>query len=371
MSAKVVEKPKGSGKWGVRICKDEHQKYQRTATKAEADRLAKMINTQLARVDLGLVPKAPEKLPTFAKYADVWLEKYIKPPMRSQRTYVKYRGLLDNYLIPAIGSKTLEVFRRATIRDTLLDIYNSDKKPSQSLLETMIAVLSGVFSFALDSELITVNPVVDIGRSLRLPKEMKKTVEPFTGEESEAILSKLEEFYPAYYPLFLTLFTTGMRVGEACGLQWSDINFKNRTIKVQRTTTHQAVHDTTKTHTARLVDMSKGLSALLYNLKSVAEDGSANASSPFCFNRDGALLAHTTLRRVFSKALSLAAVKARRIHDIRHTYASRLLSAGESIVYVSRQLGHKNIQMTVDVYTHWIPSGEGRPADMLDRTCSA
>jgi len=260
-------------------------------------------------------------------------------------------------------------FRRATIRDSLLSIYNSDTKPSRSLLDTMIAVLSGVFAFALDSELTAVNPVADIGRSLRLPKQMKKDVEPFTAEESEAVLAAIERNFSDYYPLFLTLFTTGMRVGEACGIQWGDVNFNTRKIKVQRTATHQTVHETTKTHAARMVDMSKGLSCMLQQLKSASEQEelATGVKRPFCFHRAGALLSHTTLRRVFAKSLSQAGVPSRRIHDIRHSYASRLLSAGESIVYVSRQLGHKNFQMTVDIYTHWIPSGEDRPSDMLDR----
>ena len=115
--------------------------------------------------------------------------------------------------------------------------------------------------------------------------------------------------------------------------------------------------------------MSKGLSEMLKKLRSSTEEEelAAGVTRPYCFHKAGALLAHSTLRRVFGNALSVAAVNTRRIHDIRHTYASRLLSAGESIVYVSRQLGHKNIQMTVDIYTHWIPSGEERPSDMLDR----
>jgi integrase len=371
MSAKVVEKPKGSGKWGVRICKNGLDKYQRTSTKTEAERLARMINTQLSRVDLGLVsmePEKPKSLPTFSQYSTIWLETYIQPPMRSQRTYTKYKGLLDNYLVPKIGKITIDLFSRATIRDALLSIYNGKKKPSQSLLDTMIAVLSGVFNFAVDSEIIDTNPVVDIGRSLRLPKEMKKTVEPFTAGDSEIVLATLEKNFPAYYPLFLTLFTTGMRVGEACGLQWTDVNFTTRKITVQRTTTHQTVHDTTKTHAARMVDMSDGLSEMLYQLNLATKDKNPlRVSSPFCFHRDGALLAHSTLRRIFTKALSLAGVGSRRIHDIRHSYASRLLSAGKSIIYVSRQLGHKNIQMTVDIYTHWIPSGEEQSANMLDR----
>ncbi len=116
--------------------------------------------------------------------------------------------------------------------------------------------------------------------------------------------------------------------------------------------------------------MSKGLSEMLKKLRSATEEEelAGGVNRPYFFHRAGALLAHSTLWRVFGKDLSLAAINTRRIHDIRHTYASRLLSAGESIVYVSRQLGHKNIQMTVDIYTHWIPSGEDRPSDMLDRT---
>jgi len=369
MSAKVVERPKGSGKWGVRIYKNGLEKYKRMPTKVEAERQAKMINTQLSRVDLGLAPAPQKSLPTFGQYAHLWIETYIKPPMRSQRTFAKYQGLLNNYLIPAMGKKTLDMFRRATIRDALLTIYHSDKKPSQSLLDGMIAVLSGVFSMAVDSELISANPVANIGRSLRLPKEMKKEVEPFTGDESESVLVILEERYPAYYPIFLTLFTTGMRVGEACGLQWGDIDFQSRQIKVQRTTTHQTVHDTTKTHAARVVDMSNGLTKALKEIKiqTHKEDVAAGNEQPFCFHKDGKLLAHSTLRRIFSKALLQAGIHYRRIHDIRHTYASRLLSAGENIVYVSRQLGHKNIQMTVDIYTHWVPSGEERPSNLLDR----
>jgi len=65
------------------------------------------------------------------------------------------------------------------------NVYNSDKLPSRSLLDAMITVLSGVFAFAVDSELISVNPVADIGRSLRLPREMKKRLNhsPVTNQK--------------------------------------------------------------------------------------------------------------------------------------------------------------------------------------------
>ncbi len=362
MSAKAVEKPKNSGKWGVRICKDGSEQYRRTASRAAAEKLAAMINVELVRVGLGLDPEKRVKQPTLAVYAALWLETYIKPPMRSAGTYTKYRGLLDNHLLPALGRKRLESFRRATIRDALLAIYNSPGQPSQSLIEVMIAVLSGIFAMAVDSELIAANPVTDIGRSLRLPRQMKKEFAPFTGAEAEAVLAALEQHYPASYPLFLTLFMTGMRLGEAIALRWDDISFKGRRIKVQRTATHQVVHLTTKTHAARMVDMSHGLQVVLLQLKKEAAPGAL-----YCFEQGGQLPAQRSMLRWFSKAQALAGVSRRRIHDIRHTYASRLLSAGESPVYVSRQLGHKNFQITVDTYTKWIPTADGRPVNLLDR----
>lgn len=362
MSAKVVEKPKNSGKWGVRICKDGGESYRRTASKAAAEKLAGLINIELVRVELGLTPKQAAPQPTLATYAALWLDTYIKPPMRSAGTYSKYRGLLDNHLLPALGRKRLESFRRATIRDALLAIYNGPGQPSQSLIEVMTAVLSGIFAMAVDSELIAANPVADIGRSLRLPREMKKEFTPFSGAEVERVLTAIEQHYPASYPLFLTLFMTGMRLGEAIALQWHDINFRTRQIRIERTASHQVVHTTTKTHAARMVDMNNSLTMALTALKAAADPAAA-----YCFEQGGQLPAQCSMLRWFSKAQQLAGVNRRRIHDIRHTYASRLLSAGESPVYVSRQLGHKNFQITVDTYTKWIPSEDGQPVSLLER----
>ncbi len=139
------------------------------------------------------------------------------------------------------------------------------------------------------------------------------------------------------------LFTNGMRVGEAC--------------------------DTTKTHVTRVVDMSNGLTKVLKEIKNqtLEEDVAAGNEQPFCFHKDGNSWPIRPCEGFFAKALSQAGVNSRRINDIRHTYASRLLSACENIVYVSRQLGHKNIPMTVDIYTHWVPSGEECPSNLLDK----
>lgn len=74
------------------------------------------------------------------------------------------------------------------------------------------------------------------------------------------------------------------------------------------------------------------------------------------------------IRRVYKRILNKAGIRDMRLHDIRHTYASLLLSYGQSPVYVKEQLGHSSIQMTVDIYGHLIPSSNRGAVNQLDST---
>ena len=70
--------------------------------------------------------------------------------------------------------------------------------------------------------------------------------------------------------------------------------------------------------------------------------------------------------RIFNKALDKAELRRIRIHDLRHSYASLMIQAGESLAYVRDQLGHHSIQITVDIYGHLVPGGNKAAADRLD-----
>ena len=84
------------------------------------------------------------------------------------------------------------------------------------------------------------------------------------------------------------------------------------------------------------------------------------------FHRDGEPIEHNFIRRIFKRILTRAGIREIRFHDIRHTYASLLLSNGESLVYVKEQLGHYSIQMTVDIYGHLIPGSNRQAVNRLD-----
>jgi integrase len=86
----------------------------------------------------------------------------------------------------------------------------------------------------------------------------------------------------------------------------------------------------------------------------------------YIFQRDKKLIEQNHIRRIFKRVLTKAGIREMRIHDIRHTYASLLLSQGESPVYVKEQLGHQSIQITVDIYGHLIPSSNRGAVNRLD-----
>jgi integrase len=80
----------------------------------------------------------------------------------------------------------------------------------------------------------------------------------------------------------------------------------------------------------------------------------------------GKIIEQNYIRRIHKRILDKAGLRKIRIHDLRHTYASLLLSQGESPVYVKEQLGHHSIQMTVDIYGHLIPSSNRQAVNRLD-----
>ena len=91
----------------------------------------------------------------------------------------------------------------------------------------------------------------------------------------------------------------------------------------------------------------------------------------FVFHRNGKPMEQNYMRRVFKRILGKAGLRDIRFHDIRHTFASLLLSDGASPVYVKEQLGHSSIQMTVDIYGHLIPSSNREIVNRLDTQQSA
>ena len=164
-----------------------------------------------------------------------------------------------------------------------------------------------------------------------------------------------------------------MRLGELLALQWGDIDWHGKFIQVSRSYKLGRITGT-KSGKIRRVDMSDQLIMVLKaHLKRCKEEGfklGLGDAPEFVFHRDGAPLEQNYIRRIFKRILQKAGLREVRIHDIRHSFASLLLSEGVSPVYVKQQLGHHSIQVTVDIYGHWIQNENRRAINILDEQTS-
>jgi integrase len=371
MAVKVRERPKGSGEWWVFIDHQGKRKAKKIGRdKKFAQEVAKKIEAKLTLGDVGITDER-QKSPLFKDYAELWLNGYIKG-MRRQSTFVRYQDILTRYVYPALGNKPVDEIRRGEIRDLLLKLNN--RGLARATICLVRDVISGPLSFAHDEELIPVNPIAGITKRLQLRREKKTVVEPLTGEEVSLFLETCVVRTPEHYPFFLCAFRTGMRLGELLGLRWGDLDWHGKFILVQRSYKLGRMTPT-KTGKVRRVDMSDQLIGAMGSLhterkREALQEGRGEAVETV-FHRAGKPMEQNYIRRVFKRILVQAGLREIRLHDIRHTFASLLLSDGASPVYVKEQLGHSSIQMTVDIYGHLIPSSNREMVNRLDSQPSA
>jgi len=366
MSVKVREKVKGSGEYWIFISHSGRRKSKKVGDKKTALDVAKKINARLTLNEFQIKDQ-DDKPPTFREYSKNWLEVLIKTTRRKS-TYERYLGILDNQILPVLGNKLITEITRSNVRDLLLKQHKNGYSRSSVCL--VRDVMSGAFNFAVDEELIPANPVKGVLKHLKLDREnTRDSVQPMTPAEVQKFLEISQEHYPEYFAFFLCACRTGMRLGELLALEWGDIDWNERFIVVQKSYKLGQVNKT-KTGTVRRVDMSNQLGDVLRVLltqrkKEALKEGKSDPVS-VVFHRNGQHMEQNYIRRVYKKVLAKAGIREMRLHDIRHTFASLLLSNGESPVYVKEQLGHSSIQMTVDIYGHLIPSSNRQAVDRLD-----
>ena len=175
---------------------------------------------------------------------------------------------------------------------------------------------------------------------------------------------------PRYQMLFVLMAKTGMRPGEAIALQPGDVDVRQHTIRIERAATLGGQVKSTKTAGVRTVDLSAKLIPKLDAYRAWLELESMTGrwcDTLWLFpNNQGRLYEERHLRRVFHRILHRANLPSFRVYDLRHTYASLLLSSGVPLLYVSQQLGHTNPTTTLRYYARWIPTGDQRYVDVLD-----
>lgn len=344
MSIKV-RKLKGRDSWYL----DIHLDGKRTTrvvgkSKRTADIVAAELELAHAKGKVGILDRSP----TFAECAKKWLE-YVEL-RRKPGTVKRYAGLIDE-ANKHLGGKSVAQIGRGDVRDTLMRAYKDGAaKASVALLHSAI---SGVFSHAIEDGLVTVSPAAGAMAKLGLSDD-KEAINPLSPEDMQAAIKAMEE---ALRPVFLLLYATGCRIGEALPLTWDDIDLRNRKVTFSKTAKDQVVSRGTKAGPGRTVEMSDDLHRVLSMMD---QDGGLVFRT-----KNGGMMSDNTLRRKWSSACRAIGIGHRRLHDIRHTTASVLLARGAPITMVSALLGHASTKMTLDIYGHYLPSESKGAINML------
>jgi integrase len=336
----------------------------RTREKAE-DVLAEKVRESRQAVRPAVNPNI-----TMTEYSKRWLgliASSVKPGTKDS-----YDLHLRLHILPVFGATKVRQMTRGRIRAFLAEKLTT--KLSRSTVRITHATLRVMLNSAMDDGVILANPADRLGRQLRLTtsaKHREQEIKAFDRVQLAKFIQKAREHEPRYFALFFTLARTGLRLGEAFGLQWQDLDFDAREIRILRAISRGEV-GTPKSGRTRVVDMSQELHAVLRRLRIQRKEETLSrgwGEVPawlFC-TETGATMDQSKVSKAFKRVLTKAELPLHfHPHCLRHTFASLLLQQGESPVYVQRQLGHASIQLTVDTYGRWLPMGNKAAVDRLD-----
>ena len=361
MGVRVRQKIKGKGNpWWVFVSHNGKRTSRKVGSKRAADIVAAKIQAKISLGEFGFMDR--KAMPTFREYSEKWLKGYVKLNCR-ESTVDEYMGALNFHVLPAYKDERLDQITRGSIRNFLLEKHGDGL--SRSRVMFLKALMSGIFNYALDDELIETNPVSGLSKRL-FPRnaDTKSRIgkgDVFADDELTAILDVCETDFPEYYPFFLMACRTGMRVGELSALQWGDINFKNNYIHVGRSYRLGRI-TRPKNGKSRRMDMSSQLAdGLSENLKRGFKD-----VKELVFQHDGQIMKQFFISDVYKRILKKAGLRYRKFHSLRHSFCANLLSKGVSPYYVSRQVGHSSINITCDTYGSWIRTEDNRHVNLLD-----
>jgi integrase len=307
---------------------------------------------------------------SFTAFVTDWLKNLtgVKPSTRRA-----YASTITRTLIPAFGDRWLEELDVVTVNGFLGRQTTAGRKPKT--VQNQLALLSKILSDAKEAHHLAVNPLSG-SRALRRPRPMKaedrQEVEAFAPDEVIRLLDALD---PSYVPLVQTWVSTGLRPGEVIALQWGDLNWAAKAIEVRRTYYgREGVDLVLKTlRSRRSVDIGDQLLAVLGRLaRERFGEGPIDPSLPVFLTRGGQRIDVDSFRKhIWTPALVKAGLSYRKPYALRHTFATLLLSQGQSVRYIADQLGHSTAMMTLNVYAKWLPRERREAPGRFEATLEA
>lgn len=296
-----------------------------------------------------------------ADYLKRYLETSAKHKVKPS-TFSAYRRDIEGHILPELGKIKLSALTPHQIQD----LYN--KKLKDGLSKKSVLNIHGVLRTALN-QAVKLGLLIQNPCTLVTPPRPEKTLPSiWTVEQSQLFLDAVEDH--RYYLIYLIALTTGARRGEILGLEWQNISWENSTISIQKSVNEvegKAMVGDTKTKRSRRIIALPQL--VIDNLKAKREESGDNSGFIFKTSKNTIILPRNLLRH-FHSVLDRIDIPRIRFHDMRHTAATILLQQGVHPKKVQELLGHSSIVLTLDTYSHIIPTLHNETAKKMNELFS-
>lgn len=340
-------------------------------TKKEAEKFA---TETLAKKNRGYVAPGESNILLKDFILDKWFYGY-KSHGIAINTINDYLSRMNTHIIPMIGHYKLSELSNDIIQEFYNDLISKKRMKAVSA-KKVFDIVNGCLKYAKKLKLI-----YDLPTDINKQKLEKPKIQYWNKEHADFFLDQIKDTY-LYTPILIDVLT-GLRIGELCGVRWCDVDLDNGNITVN----NQLIHDK-RNKVLMLSDLKTSSSyrtisipkILIKHLKAIKEERKADKNDYVVLDRNDFRYTPRSLSMNFTKKIVKFALPIDEVedstnymqlpkisfHGLRHTHATLLIFNGENIKVVSERLGHTDIKMTLNTYTHVMKDMKSNTANLLD-----
>ena len=309
---------------------------------------------------------------TVGQFLERWLKDCAKLRLRP-RTFEGYEQIVEQHLKPMIGTVELQKLMPHHVQRLLTE------KTKVGLSPRRVGYIRAVLRTALNQALKWQLVAWDVATLVDVPRAQRYEPQVLTPDQARSLLEAANEHRVG--AVFSVALAVGLRLGEALGLAWENVDLDKGTLTVrqalQRITGRglQLVEPKSKRSLRTIALPDATVSALKrhrarQNRERLVAGGKWSDSGLVFTSTLGTPLDDSNVRGVFTELLDAAGLTRMRIHDLRHTCASLLLAQGVHPRVVMEILGHSQISLTLDTYSHVLPALEREAANKMNAVLS-